>query len=80
MADVSQVELAERLQVLWLERMETLLNDGEITSTDLATLARVLLANGWTLDPTRLPTSLREKLTKHVEFDAEEDAKIQVIK
>lgn len=62
-----QIEIAERLQLKWLERMETLLDSGEITSTDLATLARVLLSNGWNLDPQALPEGLRQKLTTSLE-------------
>lgn len=58
-----QVEIAERLQMLWLQRMEYLLASGEITSTDMATLARVLLSNGWNLDPSAVPQGLRDKLT-----------------
>lgn len=64
-----QIEIAERLQLKWLLRMEKLLDDGEITSTDLATLSRFLMANGWTLDPARLPKGLRDKLTKHISPD-----------
>lgn len=70
----TQIDLAAQLQLKWLERMNTLMDEGTITSTDLATLARVLLANGWTLDPARLPQALREKLTSKVdpsEFDDE---------
>ncbi len=63
LANKDQVEIAARLQLKWLERMEQLLESGEITSTDMATLARVLLSNGWNLDPQTIPTSLREKLT-----------------
>ena len=68
-----QVEIAKRLQMKWLRRMEHLLDSGEITSTDMATLARVLLQNGWSLDPNDLPQTLRNKLTKKVSFDDMED-------
>lgn len=71
-----QVAIAERLQLKWLERMEMLLDAGEITSTDMATLVRFLVANGWTLDPTKMPTRLRDKLTtslKPDDFDSEAD-------
>lgn len=47
---------------MWLKHMEKLLDSGEITSTDMATLARVLLQNGWSLDESRLPQSLRDKM------------------
>lgn len=71
-----QTALAERLQTKWLQRMETLIDNGEATATDMATLARVLLQNGWSLDPKQLPQALREKLTSHVsaeELDADSD-------
>ena len=58
--------IAQRLQTKWLEHMDRLLDAGTITSTDMATLARVLLTNGWTLDPKKLPKSLRDLLTQHV--------------
>jgi hypothetical protein len=67
-----QMDLASQLQEKWLRRMDALLDSGEITSTDLATLARVLMANGWTLDPTRLPKQIKDKLTSDIEFDGEE--------
>jgi hypothetical protein len=71
-----QVAIAERLQLKWLKRMETLLDAGEITSTDMATLVRFLMANGWTLDPSRLPSKLKDKLTTSMspeDFDAQAD-------
>lgn len=72
-----QVQIAERLQLKWLQRMETLLDAGEITSTDMATLVRFLMANGWTLDPTRLPEKLRNKLTTGVSpLDFENDGDV----
>lgn len=69
-----QIALAERLQDLWLKRMEMLFQSGDITSTDMATLARVLLANGWTLDRRQIPQGLRDKMHKLVEpGDLDED-------
>lgn len=73
-----QIDIAERLQQKWLERMEYLLDSGEITSTDMATLARVLLQNGWSLDPSDLPQSLRDKLTKRVSFDDDLDGELNI--
>lgn len=74
MPDLSkQREIAERLQLKWLVHMERLLDEGAITSTDLATLAKFLRDNGWTLDPQKLPTKLKNKLTKHIDFDDEID-------
>jgi len=67
-----QLEIAERLQLKLLERFEMLLDKGTITSTDLATLCKLLSQNGWQLDPLKLPKGLRDKLTEHIdpsEFD-----------
>lgn len=58
-----QISLAERLQVALLEDFEKLLNEGRISPTDRATLARLLMQNGWSIDPTRLPQGLADKLT-----------------
>lgn len=67
-----QAEIAERLQAKLLERFERLLDSGEMSPTDAATLARLLSQNGWTFDESRLPKGLRDRLTKNVDFDAPE--------
>ena len=64
MADINkQVEIAERLQMKWLTHMENLLDSGEISATDMSTLFKFLQANGWSIDPSRLPKGLREHIT-----------------
>lgn len=68
------LEITKRLQIKWLTRMEYLLDNGIATSADMTNLARVLMANGWVLDPAKLPKSLRDKLTDHVEFDDDDDS------
>ncbi len=67
-ASVDQHAVAARLQAKWLQRMEFLIDHGMATSTDLATLARVLLQNGWSLDPKKLPQTLQSLVSK-IEFD-----------
>lgn len=62
-----QVELSERLQLKWLKRMDTMLDAGDISATDMATLMRFLVANGWNLDPARIPKNLRDKLTSRLD-------------
>ena len=69
MAD-TQADVATRLQEKLMVRFEALLDSGEMSPTDAATLARLLSQNGWSFDPARLPSSLRSKLTKDVDFDA----------
>lgn len=56
------VDLAERLQTMLLEDFEQMLEDGDMSSTDRATLARLLMANGWNFDPSLLPEGIRDKL------------------
>ena len=74
-----QIDISKRLQVLWLTHMEKLLDSGTITSTDMATLARVLLHNGWSLDPKSLPKSLRDLMTPLKLVDFGDDAEAPAI-
>lgn len=69
-----QVEIAENLQLKVLQRFDTLLDEGTITSTDMATLVRLLASNGWVLDPARLPQRLKSKLLDEMRFDDDMDA------
>jgi hypothetical protein len=68
--NAEQISLAEVLQAKWLKQMDKMFDAGTITSTDMATLARVLLANGWSLDPSKLPEKLRNKLIDSEELNA----------
>lgn len=72
---IAQTEIATRLQRLLLEDFERAFKDCTITAADRATLARLLMQNGWSLDPKELPQSLRDKLTTHINPDSfdEED-------
>ena len=67
MASQDQVDLAERLQTKLLERFEKLMESGEDTPTDRATLSRLLNSNGWSLSPDSLPADLKDFLTKVVD-------------
>lgn len=62
-----QIKIATRLQEKILARFELLLDSGEMTSTDAATLVRLLSQNGWTLDPKQVPQGLRGMLTSDVD-------------
>jgi hypothetical protein len=75
--EIDQHAVASRLQAKWLQRMEFLLDHGLATSTDLATLSRVLLQNGWSLDPKKLPKGLQSLVSK-VEFDADGRPKLRM--
>lgn len=63
----SQIDLAARLQTLLLENFEELFKSGAMTAADRSTLSRLLMANGWSLDPASIPQGLRDKLTKHID-------------
>ena len=67
-----QSDIAERLQEKLMSRFETLLDEGKMSPTDSATLARLLTQNGWSFDESRLPKHLKDRLTKDVEFDGPE--------
>ena len=73
-----QREIMARLQLKWLKRMETQLNEGNITSTDMATLVRFMVDNGWSLD--KLPEKLADKLTTRVDFDEESEMGLSVVR
>ena len=79
--NAEQVEIAEELQTMLLKEFRTKLREGTATSTDLATLARLLQNNGWTINPADLPQDLQSYITSEVdpEADLEQDADIQVM-
>lgn len=62
-----QIEIAGRLQQKVLERFETLLDEGAINATEMATLVRLLVHNGWILDKARIPQGLQDKLTAGID-------------
>jgi hypothetical protein len=64
-----QIDIANRMQLKWLQHMESMLDTHTITATDMAILYRFFKDNGWTVDETRLPKGLRDKLTRNVEVD-----------
>lgn len=70
-----QMKVAERLQDAILRRFEALLENGDDTQTDRATIVKLLSANGWTLDPSDVPSNLSDFITKRVDprsFDEED--------
>jgi hypothetical protein len=69
----AQVKKAEKLQDLLLDHWTRMAQEGTLSATDCATIARLLSSNGWTLDPSQLPQDLRSKLTSHVKFDDDLD-------
>jgi hypothetical protein len=68
----AQIEVAERLQMKLLARYEALLDEGGLSAADASNLQRLLLQNGWVLDPAKLPKNLRSLLEapdKDLEMD-----------
>jgi len=59
--------LAEELQELVLEHARDKLRDGSITAGEFSTVVRLLQDQGWTFDPSDLPTDLRTKLTQGID-------------
>lgn len=62
-----QVNLATKLQTLLLRTYEIRLEAGSLSDTGLSSLQRLLAANGWSLDPARLPKGLADLLTSQVD-------------
>jgi hypothetical protein len=71
-----QIIVTERLQLILLKDFERIFADGTATPTDRATLARLLGANGWSLDPSELPEGLRDKVVLGAHDEELEDTKI----
>lgn len=65
------VKLAEKLQTLVMEDFVRLAENQELTPTDRRTIVQLLQQNGWTLDPTKIPQGIRDKL-KNLRIDAPE--------
>jgi len=76
---LKQAALAELLQDKLLQYFEKKLDGDALTDTGAATLARLLMANGWSLDPNRLPQGIREKLTRTVDPTELTDDDVDVI-
>ena len=74
-----QVDIAERLQGKWLLHMERILDAGTITSTDMATLCRWLMANGWSLDPSKMPQKIRD-LVAEIPADAFDELPVRLVR
>lgn len=70
-----QIEIAERLQLLILQRWETLLTNplAEVSPTEISTMAKTLRDNGWSIDPAMIPQGLRSKLLTDPTKVADED-------
>lgn len=79
MTQDEQIALAERLQGKWLTHMEKMLDAGTITSTDMATLCRWLMANGWSLDPSKMPQKLRS-LVGEIGEDAFDELPVRLVR
>jgi hypothetical protein len=76
MTKEDQISLAEQLQAMVLRTFSTRLEHNTISDTGLATLVRMLAANGWSIDPRSVPKNLADKLTTKVdpaELDADLD-------
>ena len=59
---LKQLALAEALQDKTLQVMADKLDSGDVTGSELATITKFLSDNGWTVDPARIPTKLKNIL------------------
>lgn len=75
-----QINAGERIQDALLKRWEKILEDESISAAEVAVIVKMLRDSGWTLDPTRLPQGIKDKLTEKVDpsqFD-EDDGDVVV--
>lgn len=78
MSKQEQIEIAEKLQLKLLNHFDAMLDKGTLSATDAATLARLLMANGWSIDPKSVPTGLRAILTEGLNaIDVDEDEEMR---
>lgn len=61
------IELAARLQDKLLQYYEKKLDANLLTDTGAANLQRLLMVNGWSLDPNKLSDNLKGKLTQSLD-------------
>ena len=57
-----QMELIEKLKLKVLQHLDRRLDEGVISGTEVATLISLLKDNGWVLDESQLPGSLKDKV------------------
>ncbi len=84
-ATPEHVEKTKTLQSLWLDQMIKMMDpeqpEFECSATDRATIYRFLSDNGWTVDPSNMPTGLKDLLTSRPEFDdGEEEVALAVVR
>jgi hypothetical protein len=71
--------IVERLKLKWLQRMEKLIDNETITAADMNTLCRLLAANGWVLDPTRMPKGLADKVGERIDPTSFDDGDADIL-
>jgi hypothetical protein len=64
-----QIGKVEQLQDLLLDDWIAAIKDKRATATDRATIARFLVQQGWSVDPSQIPQELRDVLTSRRRFD-----------
>lgn len=74
MADQNaQLDKAEALQDLLLDSFMELFKTKSETAADRANLIKLLSSNGWSIDPSRLPQTLQDKLQTLPPPDLDDD-------
>jgi len=69
----AQIEKADLLKDLLLDDLVNQARAGNLSSADRVLIYRMLRENGWDLDPSKLPKSAKEMLTRQVKFDDDLD-------
>jgi hypothetical protein len=65
----AQIVKVEQLQDLLLDDWIDAIKNNRASATDRATIARFLVQQGWSVDPSQIPQELKDVLTSRKRFD-----------
>lgn len=74
-----QIDLSQQLQDMLLRAYKDRLEAGTISDTGLGQLQKLLMSNGWSLDPAQIKRELGEQLTSRVDPEELDDEDPDVI-
>jgi hypothetical protein len=71
MTDETKQDIRDRLGEKLMRLFEAKLDavPCELNATEQAVLARILIQSGWTIDPSRVPKGLLDKLTQNMDVN-----------
>jgi hypothetical protein len=77
--DPEHLQILKRMQTKILKEYERRLDEGVISDTGLKDLAKMVRDAGWNLDPSKVPQTLKDKLTQNIDPSALDDMDDDVV-